>query len=451
MDPALRQLRRFTVLLPLAFLTAVEVGVHLGIGDRVPRYVAVLIALGTVLVATIPFTAFVFSVVNRIHRRLVRQNRQLAAVHNAALSLASTMSLEPLLQQFVDLAREITNARYGALGILGPDGNLEHFITSGISEEERARIGDPPTGKGLLGVIINEGTSLRLRDLTKDPRSAGFPPHHPVMHSLLGVPVVYKGKILGRLYLAEKQDAPEFSEEDEEMVRLFAAQAATSIENARLFQRSQDLAILEERERIGMDLHDGVIQSLYAVGLNLEECAELVSEDPEFVAKRLDKAINDMNQVIKDIRSYIFHLRPAAFTSNDLRQALEDLAREVRVNSLIEVEVSVDGVEPDALPEPVAENLFHIAQEALANVAKHSGATQAWARLERQNGTCVLTIADNGKGFDVSRPGGVGHRGLGNMADRARSIGGVFKLTSGEGKGTCITVAVPLEGERLDA
>ncbi|HXF52058.1 MAG TPA: GAF domain-containing sensor histidine kinase, partial [Dehalococcoidia bacterium] len=294
-------------------------------------------------------------------------------------------------------------------------------------------------------------TSLRLRDLTKDPRSAGFPPHHPVMHSLLGVPVVYKGKILGRLYLAEKQDAPEFSEEDEEMVRLFAAQAATSIENARLFQRSQDLAILEERERIGMDLHDGVIQSLYAVGLNLEECAELVSEDPEFVAKRLDKAINDMNQVIKDIRSYIFHLRPAAFTSNDLRQALEDLAREVRVNSLIEVEVSVDGVEPDALPEPVAENLFHIAQEALANVAKHSGATQAWARLERQNGTCVLTISDNGKGFDVSRPGGVGHRGLGNMADRARSIGGVFKLTSGEGKGTCITVAVPLEGERLDA
>ncbi len=447
MDPALRQLRVFTIILPALFVTIVEAAIHLGIGDRVPRYAGVAIALALLLAGTAAFSVLVFSVLNIIQRRLVYQNRQLAAVHSAGLSLASEMQLDPLLHKFVDLAREITIARYGALGILGPDGELEHFITSGISEEERDRIGDPPVGKGLLGVIITEGASLRLKDITKDSRSTGFPLHHPLMHTLLGVPVVYKGTILGRLYLAEKEGGQEFTIEDEEIVRLFAAQAATSIEAARLLRRSQDLAILEERDRIGMDLHDGVIQSLYAVGLNLEDCVEMAHEDPKHVTSRLDKAINDLNQVIKDIRNYIFHLRPAALSSNDLRQALEDLAREVRVNSLIEVDVDFDGVDPAVLSEPLSENLFHIAQEALANVAKHSGATQAWARIEAVDGHTVLTVRDNGRGFDAARPGGVGHRGLGIMAERARAIGGVFRVTSGAGQGTCITVAVPLEGE----
>jgi two-component system NarL family sensor kinase len=161
---------------------------------------------------------------------------------------------------------------------------------------------------------------------------------------------------------------------------------------------------------------------------------------------RLDKAVNDLNQVIKDIRSYIFHLRPAAFDANDLSQALRDLAREVRINSLIEVNLDISEQGVRELPNDVAENLFHIAQEALANVAKHSRASQAWAHLRVHAGIVELTVRDNGRGFNTTRPGGIGHRGLGNMADRARALGGTYELASSVRGGTCITVTVPLEG-----
>ncbi len=443
---ALRQLRRLTMIAPALFVAAVEIIVHLLIGDRMSEPLGVITTIAIVFAGSAFFAVMIFNILRRIQSRLVQRNRQIAAVHSAGISLASEMMLEPLLLRFVDLSREITNAQYGALGIVDEDGHLEQFITSGITEEERAAIGAPPKGEGLLGVIIQHGASLRLRDVSKDPRSAGFPPHHPRMRTLLGVPVVYKDKIVGRLYLSEKQGAEEFSSEDEEMVRLFAAQAAASIENTRLLEQSQDLAILEERERIGMDLHDGVIQSLYGVGLNLEDCADVVADDPAFVRMRLDKAVNDLNQVIKDIRSYIFHLRPAAFDSNDLSLALRDLAREVRVNSLIEVnlETSEEGV--CDLPHDIAENLFHIAQEALANVAKHSRASQAWAQLRIHDGVVELMVKDNGRGFNTARPGGIGHRGLGNIADRARALGGTYELASSINGGTCITVTVPLEG-----
>ncbi len=445
-NAALRQLRRLTIVVPAVLIAAVEVAVHLVVGDRISEEVAVVTTIAVVFTGSAFFSILIFSFLKRIQNRLMQRNRQIAAVHSAGISLASEMQLEPLLLRFVDLAREITNARYGALGIVSGDGRLEQFITSGLSEEEVAAIGPPPKGDGLLGVMIHQGASLRLPDISRDSRAIGFPPHHPAMRTLLGVPVVYKENIVGRLYLSEKQGAELFSSEDEEMVRLFAAQAAASIENARLLEQSQDLAILEERERIGMDLHDGVIQSLYGVGLSLEDCADVVADDPQFVSTRLDKAVNDLNQVIKDIRSYIFHLRPAAFDSNDLSAALRDLAREVRVNSLIEVnlELGEDGVKQ--LPHDVAENLFHIAQEALANVAKHSRASQAWTRLRIHDNAVELTVRDNGRGFNTARPGGVGHRGLGNIADRARALGGTYELTSSDSHGTCITVAVPLEG-----
>jgi two-component system, NarL family, sensor histidine kinase DevS len=290
--------------------------------------------------------------------------------------------------------------------------------------------------------MISSGASLRLKDLTQDPRFAGFPPNHPPMHTLLGVPVVYKERVVGRLYLTEKQGADEFSAEDQEMVRLFAAQAAITIETARLLERSQDLAILEERDRIGMDLHDGTIQALYGVGLALEDCVSLVATEPDLVASRLDKAINDLAQVIKDIRSYIFHLQPAAFGAGNLTDALLDLVREIRVNSLIDVEIDLSEADESGLPPYLAENLFLVTQEALANVSKHSRATRAWVRLHADCHSVAITVRDNGRGFDSSSSAGVGHRGLGNIADRARAIGGEFQLTSAPGGGTTVQIKV---------
>jgi signal transduction histidine kinase len=436
---ALRRLRRLTIVAPALFISAVEVGVHVGLAPFIPDWLAIVLTLAAVLLGTALFTLFVFGVVRRIQNRLVERHRQLAAVQAASLSLASEMTLEPLLLKFVELAREITNARYGALAIIEPDGSLADFITSGIDAGEHHRIEHPPIRVGILGAI-HEGDTVRIRDIDSDPRSAGFPKFHPRMKTLLGVPLRHKHTIVGQLYLTEKQGAEEFTSEDEAMVRLFAAQAAISIENARLLEQSHDLGILEERERIGMDLHDGVIQSLYGVNLNLEECAVAAREDPDFVQSQLERAVNDLNKVIKDIRRYIFHLRPAAFSGNTLDDALLDLANEMRINTLIDVEIETEGIDASAIPDDVAENLFHIAQEALANIAKHSRATHARVALVEADGALELTVEDNGRGFEVTTRVGVGHRGLGNMMDRARAIGASLNVDSTPGKGTVIRV-----------
>jgi signal transduction histidine kinase len=391
------------------------------------------------LLGTALFSLFIFTLVRRIQSRLMERHRQVAAVQSASLSLVSEMALEPLLLRFVELAREITNARYGALAIIEPDGSLSEFITSGLGNGDPARIAHPPVQAGLLGAI-QEGAIVRIKDVDADPRSAGFPKFHPQMKTLLGVPLRHKHTIVGQLYLTEKQGADEFSAEDEAMVCLFASQAAISIENARLLEQSHDLGILEERERIGMDLHDGVIQSLYGVNLNLEECGEALRDDPDVVASQLERAINDLNKVIRDIRGYIFHLRPAAFSGNSLDDALDDLAREMQVNTLIHVEIDTDTVDTSVIPDHIAENLFHITQEALANVAKHSRATHARVTLEHLDGALTLTVEDNGRGFDTSTRIGIGHRGLGNMAERARSIGATLQLDTGAGRGTTICV-----------
>jgi GAF domain-containing protein len=166
-------------------------------------------------------------------------------------------------------------------------------VTSGVTEEERAKIGHIPYGRGLLGVLLHEGTSLRLADMAKDPRSGGFPPNHPSMKSLLGVPVVSRGRIIGNLYLTDKQQAEAFDELDEEIVRLLVTQAAAAVETSRLRDQLESLARLQERERIAMDLHDGVIQTVYAVALHLEDASDRVSQSPTEVSGVLDQSIEN--------------------------------------------------------------------------------------------------------------------------------------------------------------
>jgi two-component system sensor histidine kinase DegS len=182
------------------------------------------------------------------------------------------------------------------------------------------------------------------------------------------------------------------------------------------------------------------------VGLNLEECTEEVFDQPQDVRARLDKAINDLNQVIKDIRNYIFDLRPGALESSDFTDALSTLVRELRVNSLIEANLVVDGGRDlsATLTGDQVSNLFHIAQEALANVQKHARASAVEARVTTRNGLLRLAISDNGIGFAPGRGAEPEHRGLGNMAERAQSLGGHLSLESSPGKGTTVVVEVPM-------
>jgi signal transduction histidine kinase len=567
-----------------------------------------------------------------LHRRsrleLEQMSSQLLALRNAVLAISSDLSLSEVLQRIVDTAALLAGARYAALGVPDESGKvLAEFVTAGVSAEERARIAHPPKGLGLLGVILREGKSLRIREITQDPRFSGFPPGHPKMGSFLGVPILYKGQCLGNLYLTDKQNADEFTEADQALIELLAAHAATAIQNARLYhstiertreleERNRELSalnavavatsqeldlnhimtealdrvlavsgaeageiflrnkttdemvlalhrgafpeafqqittfklgegfpgrvaltgqpiissnlasdnrylrnkviaagfkayaciplyakgkvvgsidlaaqdanafdesslmllmgighqigvavenaqlyeqvaqlvVLEERQRIGMDLHDGVIQSIYAVGLQLEYIRTLLNEhnppgqsDVARASQRLDKTMEALNQIIRDIRTYILDLRPHQFQDDNLIKGLARLIAEFKANTLIIPETQLSSAVDQQLSPAARAALFQIAQEALANVAKHARASRVLIRLDMENGAPFLQIEDNGAGLPTAdTPRRIGH-GLMNMAKRAQTVGAKFEVASAPGKGTTVWVRLPAQ------
>jgi signal transduction histidine kinase len=263
------------------------------------------------------------------------------------------------------------------------------------------------------------------------------------MHSLLGVPIGAKGRSIGRLYLTNKQPAGDFTEDDERLVEMFALHAGIAIENARLHEQVQRLAIVEERERIGRDLHDGIIQSIYAVGLSLEDVPDLMADEPEEARARVERAIDSLDQSIRDIRNFIFGLRPELLEQAGLVGGLAALADEFRVNSMVDVDLETDDARDVDLPPELTGQLLSIAREALSNIARHSKATRGTVRVETGDEVVKLIIGDNGVGFDPARPRGAGHQGLVNMRARAASVGGWLDVQSGSGSGTRIIVEAP--------
>jgi signal transduction histidine kinase len=376
---------------------------------------------------------------------LERMNSQLHELREAVLAISSDLSLPEVLQRIVVAAATLAHAQYAALGVPNESGKaLAEFVVHGISEEERKRIAHPPRGLGVLGVIMSEQKSLRLRSIADHPRSAGFPMGHPPMGSFLGVPVLFKGRCLGNLYITNKIDGDEFTPEDEHLIEWLASHAAIAIEHARLYEEVQRLSIVEERQRIGMDLHDGVIQSIYAVGLQLEFIRALIEDgDSKQAHERLGSAIEALNHTIRDIRSYILDLRPHQFQGDDLEVGVRRLVAEFKANSLIVTDLEIDSDVCQAVSPEARLAIFQITQEALANVAKHSHATRVKLQIFSNGETLKMAIEDNGVG--LPHDGGVrrmGH-GLNNMAQRARTIGGALEVNSEQGNGTRIDVRVP--------
>ena len=364
----------------------------------------------------------------------------------AGMELASELSLDAVLQRIVELAVDLTGARYGALGVLTPDGrSIQDFLTVGITPEERAALGDLPTGHGLLGALIREDRPLRIPEIGADPRSVGFPPNHPPMTSLLGVQINGRGVVFGNIYLTDKQSAEMFDEEDERVLVVLATQAAIAVENARLYdeiQRSgrelQRLQVLEERERIGKELHDGVIQSLFAVGMNLQALATSSSE-PE-TARRLEAAVEDVDGAIRDLRNYIFGLRPGILADRQLDQALKEMASEFGSRTGVVTVVEVDG-EAAAVLASRAGDIVQLAREALSNVSRHGHASTCRVSLRRGDGGLLLEIDDDGRGFDVETT--TWGMGLRNLQERVVSLGGTLEVESTAGEGTTVRATLP--------
>jgi signal transduction histidine kinase len=542
----------------------------------------------------------------------------LLAFSQAALAVTRNLSLDSVLQQICDSARELGAARYSALGVFDSGGNLASFSFSGMSAEESFRVGRCPEGLGLLGAIAREGHTLLVADIAADPRAVGFPPGHPPMTTFLGVPIRHGEETLGNLYLTDKIDAAGFTQQDAQRIEILAAHAAIAISNARLYQASLErekelatrnrelaslnlvarsastylkleellravveevlsvtrsdagemflrdeasgdmvrqlhlgeapeafqmhtrfalgqgyvgraaeqgktlaardlaadpgllspeiveagfrsyvciplrardsvngvlalasreagrldereltlleaighqigvavenarlyqqvglLAVSEERSRIGMDLHDGVIQSIYAVGLSLEAVRHIMHKDPDKAAAMLDQGVSGLNDAIRDIRNFILDLRPRNF-EGDLRKGLARLIREFQANTMVEVTLHAQEELLRALPASVARTLFLTTQEALANIARHARASNVIIRLNRQERFVVLSIEDDGVGFDISQQASALGHGLANMRSRSEELSGQFHIQSSPGQGTVISLALPL-------
>ena len=366
------------------------------------------------------------------------------ALDQAVRGISGELDVDRVLQHIVDRVRELVGAQYAAIGIVDREGAIERFITSGISDEQRARIGNLPRGHGLLGLIIREGRAVRIPEIAAHPESYGFPEHHPPMSSFLGMPITNRAVPVGRLYLTNKQGADEFSAADQALVEVFALHAGIAIENARLHDQVRRLAVVDERERISRDLHDSVIQAIYAQTLALDDVPEMAASEPDEAGRRVDEAIDALHAVIRDIRNFIFGLRPVLLESGDLGHGLEHLATELRRSGGVAVAVSVDDEHGHLarLPIETVAELLAIMREALSNVARHAGATTCRVRLTSERDRLRLEIHDDGRGFDAARRGSDGHHGLANMRSRGEALGATFEVDSAPGRGTRIIVVL---------
>jgi len=371
-------------------------------------------------------------------------SQALAALNKAALAISRDLELSQTLQHIVNSARELVPARYAALGVFNSERELETFAFSGLNPEEADDIGSFPEGRGMLGAVLDSPHPVRVSDVDNDARSVGIPEGHPTVTNFLGVPIISSEEVQGNLYLTDKVGGDEFTDADEELITIFASHAAVAIKNARLFEEVGRLAIIEERSRIGMDLHDGVIQSIYAVGLTLESAQMILKEKPDAARELLSQSIGGLNDAIRDIRNFILDLRPRRF-DGDLQAGVARLVREFQANAMIEVDVAVAEELESSLTPDISQAIFLTAQEALANIARHARASRVGLDLSGDADSIWLRVADDGRGFDIrQKEQTVGH-GLANMRARAEELGGSFKVDSELGKGTTIQLRLPLK------
>jgi len=443
----LGRLRWTSVVAPVVFLVALDLVRHTMQPELLHSWAGYVLLGGVVLIGALLFSDAVFGIVGRVQDRLAQRNRELLALHQAGLAITRELGIEAVLQRVVDEARELVGARYGALSVLGPDGRIELFMTSGITAEQRASIGPPPTGRGLLGVALKDGQPLRLPDLAADPRSVGFPANHPPMRSLLAVPVLTGNAPMGNLYLAEKLRADEFSREDEESLGRFATQAGVAIANARLHRQVRSLAITEERERIAREMHDSLAQVLGYVNTKAQAAQQLIDAgQTERASGQIGQLAEAARAAYVDVRENILALRTSVSPDRPLDETLRAYVASWQEQSGVAADVSIGmPIAAGSLSGSSEVQLMRIIQEALANVRKHSGATQARIRIAVVDGALEAVVEDNGAGFepDALSKSAFPRFGLSTMRERAEAAGGTLTVESTPGSGTRIIARLP--------
>lgn len=357
------------------------------------------------------------------------------------MAIGSELTLADALRRVTEVAAELVDAQYAALGVLDESrSRLSEFVTVGLDEAQIERIGDRPQGHGILGLLILDPQPLRLPDLKAHPESFGFPPGHPPMTSFLGVPIRLRGVVYGNLYLTDKANGEVFTDVDQELAVGLAAAAGLAIENARLHEQSRTAGLLDERERIARDLHDDVIQRLFATGLSLQAAAQMVNEP--LAVERIMRAVDDLDASIRQVRSTIFELHQRWATTQSLRNEIAAICEESTKALGYRPSCDIVGPIDSTVSEPIRGHLLLCLREALSNVARHARASVAQVEVVVRDGRLTLVVVDNGVGY-APAPGRQSS-GLDNMLVRAESLGGRFSIGAGDEAGTVTLWEVPV-------
>jgi signal transduction histidine kinase len=358
----------------------------------------------------------------------------------AAISAAEAGTLEQVLERIARVSGELVNARYTALGIPDEKGGLKYFKVAGLSSEQIRRIAHLPVGRGLLGAIMQERKAVRLERMQEDPRSGGFCAQHPPMTSLLGVPIQLGERLFGLLYLCDRMDGQPFSEQDQWVIETMAGYAALAIVGSQLSEQQSQLTLLKERERVGMELHDGVIQSLYAIGMHLD----LLSTAPDRPIAELKPVIHDLNAVIEDIRRYILDLKTSSYRQRTIYESLREVVARLHVPDTVTVEIQAPDIPPPLSPLAF-EAVCQMAQEAISNTLRHANASHINISTSQDESAFQVVIADDGQGFDLGDTSKRAGLGLRNIQQRALLSGGQVHIDTAPGRGTRLTITVPTQ------
>jgi len=362
---------------------------------------------------------------------------------DAVLAVAEDLDLEAVLERVVAAACGLVDATYGALGVVDEDDptRLSSFVHHGIDAATVARMGALPTGRGILGHLLRDPRPLRLPDLTAHPAASGIPEGHPPMGSFIGTPIRVRGDVFGNLYLTEKRGGGSFTAQDEAAVVALAAVAGSAIANVKLSARSRELSLVRERDRIARDLHDTVIQNLYATGLGLQ-AAQRQGADPVDVQARISRAIGSIDATVKEIRATIFALQDVPSEDRGPRSRCLGVAEEMASILGFPPRLRLDGPIDTAVDRALADQLVPVLRETLTNVAKHAEAASVVVRVEVLDGFLELEVVDDGVGLPESlRPNGMG---LANIRERAELLGGSVDFSSVDGGGTRVLWRAPL-------
>jgi signal transduction histidine kinase len=365
--------------------------------------------------------------------------RELSA---AVLAVASRRSVREVLQTIVAAARRLLDARYAALGLPDAEGGFAQFLADGISDEQWAAIGPLPRQHGLLGVMLRDPKPVRLADIRAHPDFGWWPPAHPVMHDFLGVPIMSGDEILGELFLANKNRGG-FTEQDEELLLVLAAHAAIALVNARLYERSRELSIMEERHRIARELHDSVTQKLFSLRLTADAAATVLAPTDD-AASHVDTIRQLAREATDELRAITVGLRPADLAGDGLAAALRKQAE--LLNRAHGAQVVFTGCPVPRLRADREEAVYRIAQEALHNALRHGSPARVDVQLSTSDKNIRMVVTDDGGGFDPDDPATAAGRrlGLASMRERAAAVGGRLRVASRPGTGTTVRLEVPL-------